>query len=188
MTKEDAIKRLETIVAHSTQEYNYIVYPSDWGKRDENGNVTISRTYFKVIETRDNSKHHVEYPFGYIDDFTGEYVAGKNDLTKNYDLSGAKFDESTEAREKTPEQERKELERNIQNKVYTEYLEHYADKVAEEMGYDFKVSGNLAFLFLHSLANEVATDEVIKNRVTEIIKRDLKDFDEKWNQKEGSNE
>lgn len=180
MTKEEAIKRLETIVAHSTKEYNYIVYPSGWGKRDENGEVTASRTYFKVIETRDNSKHHVEYPFGYINDFTGEYVAGKNDLTRNYDLSGAKFDENTEVRERTPEQKKKDSEYYIHHNIATEMLNHYADKIAAEMGYEGKISENLCFLLTHVLYDEVFEDKIIRDRVTEIIKNDILDFRENF--------
>ena len=53
MTREEATKRLETII--------------------------------------ENSKHNVKYDFGYIDSLTADYVAGKQDLTQNFDLSGARF-------------------------------------------------------------------------------------------------
>lgn len=54
------------------------------------GEIRKSRTYFKVIETRVNSKHYASYGCGYIDNKTEEYVAGKVDVFGKYTLSGAR--------------------------------------------------------------------------------------------------
>ena len=51
MTREEATKRLETIIENSTTAYDYSI----------------------------------------IDLLTANYVAGKKDLTQNFDLSGARF-------------------------------------------------------------------------------------------------
>lgn len=183
MKKEDAVKMLNAIIKKAEDEtdgYNYLPYVSSPAKRNEAGEEIESKTCLKIIETRDDSIHHVEYRFGHIDNLTGEYVAAENDLTKVSSLAEAQCDEFTAKRETTPEQEQKELERNIHNKIYTEILERYADKIAAEMGCDFKISDNLYFWCLHNIATEVADDEEIKNRVTEIIKRDIEDFVERW--------
>lgn len=87
MRIEEAEKRLETIVnASGNDVYDYEIIVSEWN------NYGKSRTYFKIIETRNNSKHHVERLYGYIDNESGEYVAGKNDLTENFTFNGASGD------------------------------------------------------------------------------------------------
>ena len=85
MTREEAIKRLETIIANSTAAYDYSISTNEWK------NYGKERLYLAVYETCENSKHNVKYDFGYIDLLTANYVAGKKDLTQNFDLSGAKF-------------------------------------------------------------------------------------------------
>ena len=85
MTREEAIKRLETIIENSTTAYNHSISISEWK------NYGKERLYLAIYETRENSKHNVKYDFGYIDLLTANYVAGKKDLTQNFDLSGAKF-------------------------------------------------------------------------------------------------
>ena len=85
MTREEAIKRLETIIENSTTAYDYSISTNEWK------NYGKERLYLAVYETRENSKHNVKYDFGYIDLLTAEYVAGKKDLTQNFDLSGARF-------------------------------------------------------------------------------------------------
>ena len=87
MLKEEAIKRLETIIENTANDgtYDYRIVANDWE------NYGKSRTYLKIVETRRNSKHHVEKQYGYIDNNTGEYVAGKNDLNRNFTFGGSKF-------------------------------------------------------------------------------------------------
>lgn len=88
MEKKDAIKRLETILENTSKEngYNYTIKANDWD------NYGKSRTYFSIIETRENSKHYKEKKYGYIDNITGEYFPEKyGDLTKDYTFGGASF-------------------------------------------------------------------------------------------------
>ena len=85
MTREEAIKRLETIIENSTTAYDYSISTNEWKKYGK------ERLYLAVYETRENSKHNVKYDFGYIDLLTANYVAGKKDLTQNFDLSGARY-------------------------------------------------------------------------------------------------
>lgn len=80
-------KRMNQIINASGNDGSYIrrVSLSDWegyGKK---------RTYIKVYETRKNSKRSVSYDYGYVDRQTNKYVAGKNDMEKNYNLGGKKF-------------------------------------------------------------------------------------------------
>ena len=65
--------------------YDYSISTNEWKKYGK------ERLYLAVYETRENSKHNVKYDFGYIDLLTANYVAGKKDLTQNFDLSGARF-------------------------------------------------------------------------------------------------
>lgn len=87
MTKEEAIKRLQVIVDNSNHapHYEYEIYATDWAKYGK------SRTYFKIVETKDNSKHSKERDYGYLNNLSGEYVAGKHDLNENYTFSGSRF-------------------------------------------------------------------------------------------------
>lgn len=96
MTKDYAIKRLETILNHnsSANGYNYRIKVNNWE------NYGKSRTYFSIIETRDNSKHYAEKRYGYIDNKTGEYIPEKGDLTKNQTFSGSNFEETEVVEEK----------------------------------------------------------------------------------------
>lgn len=88
MTKQEAIARLEIIVANSAQPdgWHLTIKANDWAKNGKN------RTYFSITETRDNSKHSKEKKYGYIDNVSGEYFPERlGDLRDNYDFSGAKF-------------------------------------------------------------------------------------------------
>ena len=87
MLREQAIARLETIIENSANDgtYNYRISANNWEKYGKN------RTYLKIVETRNSSKRYAEYDFGYLDNINGEYISGKHDLTKNYNLSGSSF-------------------------------------------------------------------------------------------------
>lgn len=96
MLREEAEKRLETIVNETKKRndmYDYEIIVSEWN------NYGKSRTYFRIVETSKNSKHHVERQYGYINNETNEYVAGKNDLTENFTFSGARFEEIEESKQ-----------------------------------------------------------------------------------------
>lgn len=74
MKKEKLIKKLEEIVEELNSHdngYHYDTIISDWE------NYGKSRTYFSYRETRDYSKHKIIKKFGFYDNQSGEYVAGK---------------------------------------------------------------------------------------------------------------
>lgn len=83
--KEEMVEKMENLISLASPVMNYRISTKDWSNYGKN------RTYLKVIETRDNSKHYVEYDFGYIDNNKNEYVAGKKDLNARYTLSGTRF-------------------------------------------------------------------------------------------------
>lgn len=83
--KDEMVEKMENLVSLASPVMNYRMSVKDWSNYGKN------RTYLKVIETRDNSKHYIEYDFGYIDNNKNEYVAGKKDLNERYTLSGARF-------------------------------------------------------------------------------------------------
>ena len=81
MTKDYAVKRLQTIVNHSGDAYDYEIKVRNWE------NYGKSRTYLSIVETSKTSKHYVERKYGYIDNQTGEYIPEKNDLNDNFTFS-----------------------------------------------------------------------------------------------------
>lgn len=88
MTKIQAVVRLNEIIRNSPTRYEFMIKSNDWCRDD------VSRTYFEIVEFEPNkktSKHYVVRPYGYIDNITGEYVPGKNDLRNNYTFSGSTF-------------------------------------------------------------------------------------------------
>lgn len=84
-TVKKMIEKMESLISLASPVMNYRISVKDWSNYGKN------RTYLKIIETRDNSKHYVEYDFGYIDNNKNEYVAGRKDLNARYTLSGARF-------------------------------------------------------------------------------------------------
>lgn len=78
------IKAIESLISEAADVYEYRVSENVWEKYGK------SRTYFKVIETRANSKHYVSYDCGYVDNKTETYVTGKVDVFGKYSLSGGK--------------------------------------------------------------------------------------------------
>lgn len=81
--EEKVIEEVKNIIAEASDVYNYEIKVNLWEKYGK------SRTYIKVIETRENSRHYTEYNFGYIDNVSNEYVSGKMDAFGKYTLSGA---------------------------------------------------------------------------------------------------
>lgn len=80
--KYKIIDKLNFIIDNAPDVYVYNVSVSDWS------NYGKDRTYFAIWEKSNVSKHNVKYDYGYIDNQTGIYVAGKNDIAKNYSLGG----------------------------------------------------------------------------------------------------
>lgn len=88
MTKIEIIERLQLIVdiANAPENgYHYELIVSDWAKYGKD------RTYFKIRETRENSKHFVEKDYGYFDNISESFVCGKSSI--DYRFSGAKLTE-----------------------------------------------------------------------------------------------
>ncbi len=81
--REDVIVELNNLIKNAAEVFNYEISERVWEKYGK------SRTYFKIIETRKNSRHYVEYDFGYIDNKKDSYVPGKMDAFGKYDLAGA---------------------------------------------------------------------------------------------------
>ena len=87
--KDQVIDRLNAIVAASAT-HNYCeltIVLHDWA------NYGKDRTYVKIVErsTIRTSKHYVERDYGYIDNASNTYVAGKHNAFDNYTFSGARF-------------------------------------------------------------------------------------------------
>lgn len=91
MTKKEVIDRIIAIadLANSYDNgYHYEVKINEWVKYGKD------RTYFSIVETRDNSKHYVKKDYGYYDNNADEFVAGKASI--DYTFSGEKFEEPAE--------------------------------------------------------------------------------------------
>ena len=80
--RSKVVKEIESLIAEATEVYNYEMVENVWEKYGK------SRTYFKVIETRKNSKHYASYDCGFIDNKTNVYFPGKVDVFGKYTLSG----------------------------------------------------------------------------------------------------
>lgn len=80
--KEQVLSELKKRIEIAPDVYDYEIIESDWIKYGKN------RTYFKVVETRKNSRHYGVREYGYIDNLANKYFAGKNDAFGKYDFSG----------------------------------------------------------------------------------------------------
>lgn len=85
MTKQEIIERLNKVCEQSQNgRFNVTVSVRDWE------NYGKSRTYLKLVETSENTRHRNELDFGYFDNTNGKYVAGRRDLAAErvYDFGG----------------------------------------------------------------------------------------------------
>lgn len=86
MSKKDAIiEKLNKIVAIGNEPnngYHYELIVSDWVKYGKD------RTYFKIVETREKSRHYKEGNYGYFDNIADEYFPVKS---LDFDFSGKRF-------------------------------------------------------------------------------------------------
>ena len=83
--KNEIIEKIKNIINNSISAYQYAIKENDWIKCNNN------RTYIAVIETSDETKHYKKYDFGYINNLTNCYFAGKFDANENFTLDGRKF-------------------------------------------------------------------------------------------------
>lgn len=85
--KEALIEKLEEKVAYCNERYNfnYSLVASDWAKYGKN------RTYFAVYETSDCTRHNVKIDFGYFDNISEEYVAGRKNIEDEFDCCGGRM-------------------------------------------------------------------------------------------------
>ena len=84
--KDQIIKKVGYIVSKASDIYNYEIVVRDWT------NYGKSRTYIKVKETSNSSKHYKCYDFGYIDNIANTYITGNKDANGNLNLAGAYLD------------------------------------------------------------------------------------------------
>lgn len=86
MTKKDEIiEKLNKIVAIGNSRdngYHYELIIKDWA------NYGKDRTYFKIIETRDKSRHCKEGNYGYFDNIADEYSPVKS---LDFDFGGKRI-------------------------------------------------------------------------------------------------
>ena len=85
MTKQEIIERLNKVCEASQNAWFTIeARITDWE------NYGKSRTYFKLVETSNVTKHYKALDFGYFDNKKGVYVAGKRNLEAEtvYDFGG----------------------------------------------------------------------------------------------------
>ena len=105
MTKIEVITRLNAIADEANSHdngYHYEVVARDWANYGKN------RTYFSIVETRDNSKHYVKKDYGFYDNNADEYVAGKANI--EYDFGGNHKIEIVEETENEAEAETETIE------------------------------------------------------------------------------
>lgn len=81
--EDKVLASVQELIDEASDVYNYDIKVNLWEKYGK------SRTYIKVVETRENSRHYTERDFGYIDNVAGKYVAGKWDAFGKYSLSGS---------------------------------------------------------------------------------------------------
>ena len=89
MARENYIENLKKICDEANSHnngYHYEMKVSDW----QSGNK--SRTYFSIVETRDNSKHYGKKDYGYFDNASENYTRGAAHLDGElFTFSGSKF-------------------------------------------------------------------------------------------------
>jgi len=83
--KKEILKKIQNIIKNSLSTYQYEIKENDWIKGNNN------RTYIAVTETSDGTRHYKKYDFGYIDNLSNCYVAGKFNANDNFTLDGRKF-------------------------------------------------------------------------------------------------
>ncbi len=80
--KEKLIAKINFIIVNAPDIYYYIPSINDWQNYGKN------RTYFSIYEKSNKSTHNYKYDYGYLDNQTNKYVAGKLNLMANYSIGG----------------------------------------------------------------------------------------------------
>lgn len=132
--KQNIKERLHAIVENegSAGGYHYEIQEREWE------NYGKSRTYYTIVETRDNSSRYVEYPYGYYDNNEEKYVAGKNDIEKNYSLGGKSIFDIDEAINRNNDNQTEEVEMKKQfssKEEFNEWIKENFHQTIEEMLY-----------------------------------------------------
>ena len=127
MKKTDIIARLNAIadLANSYDNgYHYEVKISEWV------NYGKDRTYFSIIETRDNSKHYVKKDYGFYDNNAEECGPGKASI--DYTFSGEKFEMSAEVEEEAEVKADQPVVMSSQRFLDDEIVEEKKDEIIAE--------------------------------------------------------
>lgn len=127
MKKTEIIARLNAIadLANSHDNgYHYEVKISEWVKYGKD------RTYFSIIETRDNSKHYVKKDYGFYDNNAEEFVPGKASI--GYTFSGEKFEVPAEVEEEAEVKADQPVVMSSQRFLDDEIVEEKKDEIIAE--------------------------------------------------------
>ena len=127
MKKTDIIARLNAIadLANSHDNgYHYEVKISEWVKYGKD------RTYFSIIETRDNSKHYVKKDYGFYDNNAEEFVPGRASI--DYTFSGEKFEMPAEVEEESDVKADQPVVMSSQGFLDDEIVEEKKDEIIAE--------------------------------------------------------
>lgn len=124
MKKTEIIARLNAIadLANSHDNgYHYEVKISEWVKYGKD------RTYFSIIETRDNSKHYVKKDYGFYDNNAEEFVPGRASI--DYTFSGEKFEMPAEVEEESDVKADQPIVMSSQRFLDDEIVEEKKDEI-----------------------------------------------------------
>lgn len=124
MKKTEVIARLNAIadLANSYDNgYHYEVKISEWVKYGKD------RTYFSIVETRDNSKHYVKKDYGFYDNNAEEFVPGKANI--DYTFSGEKFEMPAEVEEESDAKADQPVVMSSQRFLGDEIVEEKKDEI-----------------------------------------------------------
>jgi hypothetical protein len=127
MKKTEIIARLNAIadLANSYDNgYHYEVKISEWVKYGKD------RTYFSIIETRDNSKHYVKKDYGFYDNNAEKFVPGKASI--DYTFSGEKFEMPAEVEEESDVKADQPVVMSSQRFLDDEIVEEKKDEIIAE--------------------------------------------------------
>lgn len=82
--KDVIIDRMELMCKDGNEAgvFHFEVYVTDWCKYGRD------RTYLKIVKTRKHSKMYQEYDYGYYDNISEIYVAGKHNIRSGYGFYG----------------------------------------------------------------------------------------------------
>ena len=178
MIREQFVKGIEKMVEEMNENnngYHYRAVVSDWE------NYGKSRTYFKIIETRDNSKHHVEKNYGYFDNQTDEYIphtynhikpVEATEIASETEVAELKVDEmtGTASEIKRAVAIKNDAMESIENKI--EWCKKFNSKAVPmwEMAYNFmkSVFEEEKMKNAKEIIRQKSTIEIVTNKILEM--------------------